>query len=825
MALRLTQSSLPASEPTDPTEAVNARFQAEHNAVQTLIARGGGALQSRDLSGYVKLFTEAADALENPHRRYQAQKLLIEQGLGSLAGVSDRRATEILLALAHGALIALEQEPAEPQLLDYAGVILYELWSLDAARALFQAAQRLDPELPHLDKNLEAVGQRARTAVPKKLAFHPALAELGKRAKRVAQRAKPAVGMRISLCMIVRDEEDMLPATLEAVKDAVDEMIIVDTGSTDATIEIARSFGATVIEREWTGDFAAARNVSLEAATGDWFLYLDADEVLAKEDVPKLRELASQTWREAFYLHETNYTGTEEAGAALVHSALRLIRNRPEYRFVGSLHEQIALHLPAYVPERIVQSPVRVNHYGYMGVVREAKDKSRRNLEILLEQQRSGLDSAFLHYNLGSEYNALGDAEKAIAEYEIANRILEQTGTYGHEYVPSLAIRTVKAYRAGGRYAEALRHAEKGLERFPEFTDLVYEQGLNSLPAGEVEQAIGYFERAIEMGDGPSRLTSLVGGGTYLPRIALATIHINRKEPEKAVEVLNWSLEHHPEYLGTIFPYATALLQSGTDPDAVADEVQRRAGRLTAAARFMLGTALYEQGHAAQAEPQFRAILERQPHSGAARVALAEALLSQRRYAEAATEAALIDQGTPAALLAVRSELFGLLADADRERAGAALLRAEQVGLPAGERSVFASWLARQRDELAAPPSTSGLSLLATMLEALLRVQDFQNFEQLLPVLEAMPLAVRERRELLAQMYLRRGFLRSAGREWLAVNQEQPDLRSLVGLAHVALRNGQPGPAHEFATRALEIDPDNEVARQLLEIADTPVHA
>src|SRR6202034_1203390 len=121
------------------------------------------------------------------------------------------------------------------------------------------------------------------------------IAELSKRARRIGDRAKPAEGMRLSLVMIVRDEEEMLPRTLEAIRPAVDEMINVDTGSTDSTIEIAKSFGAAVIAREWTGSFSEARNASLEAATGDWWIYLDADEVLVSEDVDKLRALKGQT--------------------------------------------------------------------------------------------------------------------------------------------------------------------------------------------------------------------------------------------------------------------------------------------------------------------------------------------------------------------------------------------------------------------------------------------------------------------------------------------------------------------------------------------------
>src|SRR6185436_14922920 len=166
-------------------------------------------------------------------------------------------------------------------------------------------------------------------------------------------------GQTLSLAMIVRDEEEMLPRSLAAVRDAVDEIIVVDTGSTDRTIEIAKSFGAKVIEREWTGSFADARNVSFDAATGDWVMWLDADEVLVADDAQRLREILGRTWREAFYLVETNFTGE-------------------------------------------------------LGVVRDAKDKSRRNIE-LLERQRdeAGEDSGFLHFNLGSEYAALGENDDA----------------------------------------------------------------------------------------------------------------------------------------------------------------------------------------------------------------------------------------------------------------------------------------------------------------------------------------------------------------------------------------------------------------------------
>jgi hypothetical protein len=219
--------------------------------------------------------------------------------------------------------------------------------------------------------------------------------------------------MTLSLVMIVKDEQEMLPGCLEAVKDAVDEMIIVDTGSSDRTVEIARSFGATVVDFPWNGSFADARNVSIDHATCDWVMYLDADEHMIPEDAPKLRELLSRTWREAFYLVETNYTGGDESGAAVTHHALRLWRRRPQYRFEGRIHEQKTHTMPTYLPQRFETSTVRMRHYGYLRSRITAKDKSRRNIELLELEAREN-PSPFNQYNLKPAFHLDRPPERSI---------------------------------------------------------------------------------------------------------------------------------------------------------------------------------------------------------------------------------------------------------------------------------------------------------------------------------------------------------------------------------------------------------------------------
>jgi tetratricopeptide (TPR) repeat protein len=775
------------------------------------------ALASGDLRAYTELF-DAAAAHADLHRRYRARCLLLQAALTTAGSVSPRRASQIFLTAACEAVKLLEEEPREPVLLNYAGVAIYELWGLDSAQALFEAALRLDPSLPHARGNLAQLAARRRAAAARHNKPAAALHALGARAREVAARAVPATGLTLALCMIVRDEEEMLPRCLAAAAPAVDELIIVDTGSTDATIEIARSFGAHVIEREWTGSFSDARNTSFDAASSDWIMYLDADEVLVSDDVERLRALTGRTWREAFYLVETNFTGDLEEGTAVTHNAMRVFRNRPEYRFTGRLHEQIGHTLPGYLPERLELTSVRIEHYGYLGAVRDAKEKSRRNIELLLAQQAESPETPFLHFNLGSEYAAAGDAPAALREFERAWELveLEPSGAV-YEFTPSLIARLVKSLRICGRPADAIERARDGLARFPGFTDLVLEQASSSIALGRESEAISFYERCIELGDAPSRYTATVGCGTYLPRIALAELHIAHGELEAAEQLLDWCLTNHPGFFGTILPYASVRLRRGNDAEAVTREIEQRVPTPSPTIRFMLGTALYECGAAAAAEHQFRLVLERQPASAQARVALAEVLLYTRRYAEAVTAAGELSPDSGLAAVACRSELFGRLAGGDLEGFPASRERALSARLASSDLAVFDGWAALARGEQPAVGLTlASLPLLATILEALLRVQEFDSFEQLLALLASSDLAVREQRELLATLYLKRGFNASAAREWMAVCEQEPDVRALLGLARVAERQDMPEDIGVFAGEALRLDPSCEPARALL---------
>jgi glycosyltransferase involved in cell wall biosynthesis len=797
MALRLTEP-LPGAAAT-PAAAAAA---APHQFANPLLARAHAALHARDGAAFQAAFDEAGQ-IGDRNRRYEARRALLHFAV-SFNATAPAALVAAYTAAARAAIGVLEEDPREPVMLNLAGVALYELGALSPAERLFKAAQRLDPALPQVARNIAECKRRKRAGVRPHPQAVILLGDVPARAKRIAEQARPQNGLTLSLCMIVKDEEEMLEQCLASAADHVDEIVIVDTGSTDRTIEIAESFGAKVLHHEWTGDFSEARNVSFDAASGDWLMYLDADEVLVDGDGARLRELTGQVWREAMFLIEINHTGDVEDGMAVTHEALRVFRNRPEYRFEGRIHEQIAYALPSYLPERLAVAQIRMEHYGYLGAVRDAKGKSQRNIELLERQRAEGVDTPFLDFNLGSEYAAAGESTKALGHFERAWSVLHDDpdiALYG--FANSCAARLVKALRVEGRFDDAIARGDEILELFDGFTDIVFEQALCAAQRHDNERCKELLERCLAMGDAPASYSPTVGCGSYIAMVSLADAERALGNPERQVALLREALGLNPRFLAAVDPLATALLRRGMPAADVAAEIHRLVDD-SASVRFMLAVALYERGAAVEAEAELRAVLDAQPSAEHARLALAEALLSQGRLDEAAQVADAVDPDSTVAAAAAQSAAFARLAGERRDDIAAVLDRARSAGTPAPQLDALAAWAAVQDGER--PPATIAVdaaALVLAMLEALLRIERYEPFGALLEVFEVVALPWRERREQLARMYQRRGYLESAAEEWIAVcNEAAPDAAALQGLSAVARARGMDEDAELLAAEA-----------------------
>lgn len=233
----------------------------------------------------------------------------------------------------------------------------------------------------------------------------------------------------VSLCMIVRDEEDCLLTAIQSVRHLTDELIVIDTGSTDSTPQLALTSGAKLFNFTWTKDFSKARNFALKQATSDWILVLDADEVLAPVNSNTFYELLNNVQVEGYYLHIKNDLGPNlgESGDQVV----RLFRNKPAYRFEGAIHEQVApCILRANNGNGLSLAPLTIEHSGYSKDRLNLKNKFYRNSEIIRQELIKNPVNPFLLYCLGIEYYQ----QNSIAEglIHLTKAVVHMSGNEGY---------------------------------------------------------------------------------------------------------------------------------------------------------------------------------------------------------------------------------------------------------------------------------------------------------------------------------------------------------------------------------------------------------
>ena len=792
-----------------------------------IIKAAGVALAGGDAEAYATAL-KRIDEIGHDHRTHQARLKTSEMVFAVREGASQIAIARCMYAALAALTRWLEDNPREPSLLGYAGVLGVELGIYREAQELLEAAVRLNPQLPDIDKTIRAVKQRrkAKATVPGIPAdVRSQLTKIRPRLAKVCAAAQPAEGLTLSLCMIVRDEEEMLPRCLEAIKDGVDEMIIVDTGSRDKTVEIAESFGATVLHHTWTGDFGEARNVGLDAATGDWLIIVDADEVFVDDDARRLHELKGHTWREAFFVEEINHTGDLDDGTAAKHNALRMIRNRPEHRYIGIVHEQLAHHLPGYLPERLEHTDIRMEHFGYLGAVREQKGKTDRNMQLLLDQLEESPDSAFVQFNVASEYSGVvGEEDKAMYHFQRSWELAvddENFRLYG--FVPSMVTRYVRSLRIHERYDEMDAACEIIHERFADFTDVYFEQALAKLDSGHTDEGVALLEKCLELGDAPAIYSATVGAGTFLADMRMAQVELVDGRVDDALARMKRMRREYPNFLGMIDTYVTVLLINGTDPDDVVAEMTDGV-ELSPSGWFLLAINLQERGHLTQAEAAFRGALERRPTLDAARVALADALLVQQRTEEAAVEAEKVPADVLVGGAAVRTALFARLCqeEGDRlaEQRDVLVAQLPSTNLSETDQAVMAAWADHRAGR--APEERSALDeaavpAITAMLDAALRLGAPDAFADLVAVLEETGVARRQQHEVLALTLLRRGLPEMAADEWIAAVQEDgADAAAFAGLAEVARVQGMLDDARTLATEALAIEPEHAFATRVL---------
>ncbi|MEA1979631.1 MAG: tetratricopeptide repeat protein [candidate division Zixibacteria bacterium] len=366
--------------------------------------------------------------------------------------------------------------------------------------------------------------------------------------------------MTISACMIVKNEEELLPGCLDSIRDWVDEIIIVDTGSDDKTIEIAKSYGAKIFHQPWEGNFSKHRNYSIEQATSDWIFIIDADERIDANDIPRLLKTISNDQVNAIAINVFNCYKETGLKVTSVNST-RFFRRGLGFKYEGIVHNQL------YVPDNlsIERAPISLEHLGYDLSKDKMKDKFIRTKTLLEKQLEDHPDFAFAWFNYAQLLRGkLFDDIETYAPQIIksAKKAVELTIPNGQAVrcIHLMALDQLAwTYFYTQQYDEAEKYAKQALGHKPNYLDPIMLLGHIFVKNKDYPEAIKKYEEFLESQKNydehreidPITLYHLNSPETAY--FALGNIYEIQKDIESAIIYYKKAIDSKPDYLDTAF--------------------------------------------------------------------------------------------------------------------------------------------------------------------------------------------------------------------------------------------------------------------------------
>lgn len=321
----------------------------------------------------------------------------------------------------------------------------------------------------------------------------------------------------ISICIIAKNEEKNMEAFLSSIKKHMGnypyEIVLVDTGSTDKTIEIAKKYTDRILFFEWIGDFATARNFSLNNANHDWVLILDCDEYVDELDVNGFTLMMKQYPDGVGMLTRRNHYEMNGTDSIYTDRVERFF-NRRHYHYEAIIHEQVR-RIDGGDFERVA-IPLTVEHCGYNGTPEQMRQKAERNNALLLKMLEENPDDPYLYFQIGQSYNSIHDDENACYYY---GKGLEYEVDPRAEYVQMMVIGYGYNLLHLGRLEEALQF-QNIYEDFDFSADFVCLMGLIYLRNGLVLQAMKEFLKATTIEE-----AHVTGANTFIPTYNMGCIN------------------------------------------------------------------------------------------------------------------------------------------------------------------------------------------------------------------------------------------------------------------------------------------------------------
>ena len=373
--------------------------------------------------------------------------------------------------------------------------------------------------------------------------------------------------------MIVKNEEKYLAKCLDSVKELVDEMIIVDTGSIDATLDIAKEYGAKIFSFQWDNNFSHARNFCISQASCEWLLLLDADEILSSSSKEAFTKLINGSTADGCYFKLYNYNGVEDEEHFIIHEALRLLRNHRPYEYRGAIHEQVtSIENSDSILSPFTSEDIILYHYGYLNDVVRAKQKHERNIPLIQTQLETEPNNPFYLFNLGNEYLALQDCQTALSYYQKA---FEYIIDFRAGFIPHLYYKTICCLLYLGDFKQTISLVTQGLQHFPLFADLLYFKGVAYYNTHHYFLAIETLRRYLDMPTPPAGLQVTTIKESATPYKILGELYERVEADELALNSYTHVLSLNSNLYHILYKIAPLLKRYYKDSQMVATTLAR----------------------------------------------------------------------------------------------------------------------------------------------------------------------------------------------------------------------------------------------------------
>ena len=363
----------------------------------------------------------------------------------------------------------------------------------------------------------------------------------------------------VTLCMIVRDNETTIRPCLESIQPWVDEMVIVDTGSTDATPQISEELGARVFHWPWRDDFAAARNESLKPACGEWIFWMDSDDTIPEECGRKLRELVDGDHDEQVlgYTMQVHCPGKDPTDVTAV-DHVKLFRNRPDLRFEFRIHEQI---IPAIrrAGGEVAWTDLYVVHSGSDHSPEGRQRKLERDFRLLELELADRPDHPFVLFNLGMTH---ADAQQHPEAADYLRRCIDVSQPDESHLRKAYAL-LVSSLSQCGQTDEAWEVCRDGVKQFAGDKELLFRRAMLEHEYGRLRDAERTYQRVLNEQTDRHFISVDQGLDGYKARHNLAVVYEEMGCLNKAEAEWRQITEEQPEYGPGWLGLAALLLHQG----------------------------------------------------------------------------------------------------------------------------------------------------------------------------------------------------------------------------------------------------------------------